>query len=207
MIEIWQQAILPYNLPLTILVGVFALYWIVCILGVVGVDAFDIDLDVDTDTGGDSSFPNPISAMLRFVNAADVPMMVVCSLLAVYLWMLSMLGNYYLNAGQVEWRAIGIFVASFILAVLLVKFTTAPLVPLFKKLEQHEIAEPAVGGTAVVISREVDGKYGQCEQQRVGGAPAILTCKTSEETPIPRGSEVAVVAYDKEKGVYSVRKI
>mgnify|MGYP000176847511 CR=1 FL=1 len=74
-------------------------------------------------------------------------------------------------------------------------------------MKELEKAEPAVGGTATVISKEVDAKYGQCEQIRTKGAPATLTCMTTEDSPIPRGTEVAVVSYSKETGVYTVRTL
>lgn len=203
MIEIWNQAILPYNLPLTVAVGLFALYWIICLLGAAGMDSFDVDLDGSTD--GD--VPTPVASFLRFVNAADVPLMGVLSLLSTFMWVISMLANYYLNPSHIEWIGFTIFIIAFFVSVILVKLATAPLVPIFRKIKKLEKAEPAIGGTATVISKEVDAKYGQCEQKRKAGAPAILNCITTEDTPIPRGKEVAVVSYDKDKGVYSVRVI
>lgn len=210
-IELWNQAILPYNLPLTVVVGLFALYWIICILGIVGVETFDIDLDtdVDLDTGSasESNLPSFLESSLRFINAADVPLFAVLSILSTCMWVISIFANYYLNPDQGDLIGIGIFTGSFIISVILVKIITTPLVPLFKKIKEHEKPEPAVGGTAIVTSKEVDNKYGQCEQKRSAGAPATLTCITSQETPIPRGTEVLVISYDNDKGTYLVKPI
>lgn len=201
--EIWNQAILPYNLPLTVSVGLFTVYWILCLLGAVGIDSFDIDLDTNVD----SNVPTPVASFLRFVNAADVPLMGVLSLLSTFMWVISTSANYYFNQAQTEWLGLTIFIVSLIVSVILVKITTIPLVPIFRKMKNLEKAEPAVGRTASVVSIEVDAKYGQCEQKRTAGAPAILNCITTEDNPIPRGKEVVVVSYDKDKGVYKVRTL
>lgn len=187
------------------------LYWLTCIIGIFGIDSIDIDLDADMDADLDAdvdgALPAPLAATLRFVNAADVPLMAILSLLSVFMWVSSMMANYYFNPELWDWLVLVIFFSSFIVSVILVKIATAPLVPVFRKMKELEKAEPAIGGTAIVISKEVDGKYGQVEQKRTAGAPATLTCITSEDSPIPRGTEVAVVSYDKEKGIYNVRTL
>ncbi len=184
-------------------------YWLTCIIGVFGIDSIDIDLDSDSDLNANANgdIPAPVVSVLRFVNAADVPLMAVLSLLSVFMWVGSMMANYYLNPEHLNWLILVIFFSSFVVSVILVKIATAPLVPVFRKMKELEKAEPAIGGTAIVISKEVDGKYGQAEQKRTKGAPAILTCVTSEESPITRGTEVAVVSYDKETGIYNVRTL
>jgi len=209
--EIWEQALLPHNLPLTFVVGLLMLYWITCILGVIGMDSLDLDLDpdpdLDADVDVDGNIPSSIAAMLRFVNAADVPLMAVLSLLAIFMWVTSMMANYYFNPEHREWIISVVFISSFVLSVFLVKIATTPLVPVFRKMKQLEKSEPAVGGTGVVTSKEVDSKFGQVEQTRSSGAPAILNCKTSEDQPIFRGTEVTVVSYEKETGLYIVRTL
>ena len=209
--EIWEQAILAHNLPLTIVVGLFMVYWLFSIFGIFGLDSMDIDFDADlnvnSDGNTDSHLPTPIMSALRFVNAADVPLMAILTLLSIFMWVGSMIANYYLNPHLLEWLFLVIFLSSFVGSVILVKITTAPLVPLFRRMKELEKAEPAVGGTAIVISKEVDSKYGQAEQKRTKGAPAILTCITTEETPIPRGTEVSIVSYDKDTGIYKIRTL
>ena len=66
--ELWEQAILPYNLPLTILLGLVVGFWILTLIGGVSFDA-DLDLDADTATGDLGDLP---AAMLRAVNAGIV---------------------------------------------------------------------------------------------------------------------------------------
>lgn len=189
------------------------LYWISCIIGVLGIDTFDIDLDadldpdLDADLDGDGGLPAPVAALLRFVNAADVPLMAILSLLSVFMWVFCMMVNYYFNPEHRDWLILVIFFTSFVVSTILVKIATQPLVPVFRKMKELEKAEPAVGGTGIVTSKQVTCKFGQVEQQRSCGAPAILNCKTTEESPIPRGTEVAIVSYDKDAGIYLVRTL
>ena len=205
--ELWDIAIQPHNLPLTCVVGLFMLYWSICILGVFGIDTFDIDLDADLDGDAEAVVPSPIAAALRFVNATEVPLMAVLTILSVFMWVSSMMGNYYFNPELSDLLILSIFAGSFVVGVILTKMATAPLVPVFRKMKELENAEPAVGGVGVVLSKQVDQKYGQVELQRKEGAPATLNCRTSDETPISRGSEVIIISYDKDTGTYLVRKL
>ena len=205
--ELWDIAIQPHNLPLTCVVGLFMLYWSICILGVFGIDTFDIDLDADLDGDAEGVVPSPIAAALRFVNATEVPLMAVLTILSVFMWVSSMMGNYYFNPELSDLLILSIFAGSFVVGVILTKMATAPLVPVFRKMKELEKAEPAVGGVGVVLSKQVDQKYGQVELKRKEGAPATLNCRTSDETPISRGSEVIIISYDKDTGTYLVRKL
>ena len=205
--ELWDVAIQPHNLPLTVVVGLFMVYWIVCILGIVGLDSFDLDVDADLDADVDTGGASPLVVALRFVNATDVPLMTVLSFLSIFMWVITMMGNYYLNPELKDWLIMVIFGSSFILGAVLTKLATAPLVPVFRKMKEIEKAEPAVGGIGVVISKSVDEKYGQVEQKRKEGAPAIISCRISGGEPISKGTEVAVVSYDKDTGIYLVRKL
>jgi len=114
--------------------------------------------------------------------------MAVLTMQSVYMWVMTMMANYYYNGELKDWLIITFFILAFFVGLVLTKISTLPLVPLFKKMKKLEKAEPAVGGVGVVHSKEVTQKYGQVEQKREGGSPAILTARTTEEEPIPRGA-------------------
>ena len=50
MLELFTEAIRPINLPLTVLVAVITLYWVLVGLGLLGLD-FGADADLDGDSG------------------------------------------------------------------------------------------------------------------------------------------------------------
>lgn len=205
MSELWQQAIQPFNLPLTIALGLVMLFWVFALLGFAGVETFDVDVTPDVLEGDALSIP---SILDKLTNAADIPITIIISLFTLFLWMASVLGNFYLNPSQSNLIALLVLGGGLVVAIALTKVLTLPLVPLMRKMKESEKAPPVIGQSGVVRSLEVDSKYGQVLVEREGGAPALLLCRTAEGAlPIPRGTEVLVVDHDEERDCYIVRSI
>ena len=205
--ELWDQAILPYNLPLTIALGGVVVFWLIALLGAVQIDALQGDAtpDVSTD-GADDSLAQLPAAMLRMVNATDVPVTIVLSLLTLNMWVVSLLLNHQFNPAQDLGLGLALVAGSFIVGVLGTKIMTQPLVPLMKRLKQAENAKPVVGETGIVRSYSVTTRYGQVEVIRDKGAPALLNCRSADGCEdIPRGTEVIIISCDSTTGQYIVR--
>jgi hypothetical protein len=212
--ELWEQALLSYNLPFTVLMGLVAVYWLLSVLGTVDLDTLDVDMDVSTDADVDadmdgdvSSGGNVVGFALRFVNAQDVPLMIVLSLLALFMWLISIASNFYLNPGQSGLMASGLFLGNFILSAVMVKTITQPLRPFLKALKNdQEHQEPLIGMAGVVKSRVLDADFGQVEVARHNGAPALLNCRlaTGDEALV-RGDEVLVIDHDDAKDRFVVK--
>ncbi len=204
--ELWEQAILPYNLPFTILLGVMVGYWLLTLIGAVGMDSLDMDIDADASVDGD--FGDISAAMLRLVNAGMIPVTVVLSILILLMWVGVLTLNFYLNPGHSGLLALGFVVAAFIAGVIGTKIITQPLVPFMRRLKEAENAAPVIGEMGIVRSIELDSIYGQVEVQRPDGAPAILNAKLGPGSiAVPRGTEVAIVSMDEKTGVYLARAL
>lgn len=199
--ELWEQAVLPYNLPLTIALGAVVVFWLFTLLGAAGVDTFDVDLP---DEGGDPGQLGEVpGALLRLVNAGLVPLTVVLSVLVLAVWITSVTINYYFNPDQSMILAGAYFLIALAAGVVLTKLLTQPLVPLMRRLKEAENAKPVVGEIGTVRSIELTDRYGQVEVVRNDGAPAILNARLSEgSAPLPRGTEVLVLSLDPATGVY-----
>ncbi len=205
--ELWEQAILPYNLPLTIALGAVVLFWLVSLLGVLGVDSLDVEVpdDASADAGHLGHVPG---AMLRFVNAGHVPLTVVLSVLVLAMWLVSIMVNYYFNPAGSYLLAAAYFLVAFVCGVVATKILTQPLVPLMRRLKQAEDAVPVIGETGVVRSIEITESYGQVEVHRADGAPAILNARLAEGSePLPRGTQIVVLSLDESRGAYLVRPL
>ncbi|WP_345714957.1 hypothetical protein [Luteolibacter yonseiensis] len=203
--ELWEQAILPWNLPLTVLLGLVIVFWSLKIL--TGADFASGDADIDVD-GGLEHAGGFSSDLMRAVNAGAVPLTIVLSVLILALWMASILLNYYLNPEKKWFLNAGLLLASLVIAVVATKIITQPLVPVMRRLKSAEDAAPVIGETGVVRSIEIDSRYGQVEVRRPQGAPAILNSRLLPDIePVPRGTTVAVVSYDQAAGVYLVKPI
>lgn len=204
--ELWEQALLPYNLPLTIALGVVMVFWLFSLLGAVGIDT--IDLDVPDEAGGGGHLGDIPGAMLRLVNAGHVPLTVVLSVLILCMWLASIFVNYYFNPAQSLLLAAGFFVLAFIGGVIVTKLITQPLVPLMRRLKEAEDSKPVVGEIGTVRSIALSDSYGQVEVIRGDGAPAILNAKLSPGSlPLPRGSAVVILSMDEARGVYLAREM
>jgi hypothetical protein len=205
--ELWEQAILPYNLPFTLLLGLVVVYWLLTLIGALGIDS----LDMHHDAGGDDAsghLSDIPGAMLRVVNAGFVPLTVVLSILILMMWIGSITLNFYFNPGKSWLLAAGFLVVAFVLAVIATKILTQPLVPLMRKLKDAEKVAPVIGEVGVVRSIEMDSKYGQVEVERPGGATALLNARLGTDAePVPRGTPVAILSLDESSGLYLVRAL
>lgn len=207
--EIWEQALLSYNLPLTVLLGLVMLFWMVSLLGAFDLDSFDADVEIDADGGDVEGGEGVLGFLLRAVNAQDVPVMMVLSLLSLFMWLVAIVSNYYLNPGESGLIAFGLLAGNFIFSVILVKFVTQPLRPVFRSIKNDkEHQEPLVGSSGTVKSRVLDEGFGQCEVHRPKGSPALLNCRMAEgEDPLVHGDGILVIGYDESSQKYIIKPL
>lgn len=202
--ELWEQAILPFNLPLTILLGLVVVFWILTLVGAIGTD---VDVDLNPDASGADLGDIP-AAMLRAVNAGFVPVTIVLSVLILMMWIASILLNHWFNPNGSILVALGFFLVAFVVGVITTKAITQPLVPLMRRLKEAENAPPVIGEVGIVRSIQLDATYGQVEVQRPDGAPALLNARLGADSePVFRGTHVAVISHDEAAGIYLVRAL
>lgn len=204
--EVLTEAIAAYNLPLTVLVGLIVAYWLLVIVGVVGMESFDFDVDADLDanTGAGGGIG---LAVLRFLNFGLVPAIVVLSVLVLSLWTISLVANFALNPAGSILIAIGLFCGNLFISAFLTKLLTAPLKKLFVALDvDGDTHDPIVGRTCVVKSLAVTQTDGQAEVDR-DGATFLINVRISEgQDSLVKGDRALVVAEDKESSLFNIRK-
>lgn len=209
--EIWEQALLAHNLPLTILLGFVLIFWLLAVLGTVDMESLDFDFDpnIDSDLNTDATPGNTgfLAGLMKLVNATDVPVMMVLSLLTLFMWVISILSNAAFNPDHSGLIAGGLIVGNFIISCILVKFITQPLIPFFKAFKKGENDdEPVIGRVGIVKSRVIDNNYGQVEIPRQNGAPAIVNSRMANgHSPLTRGTKVLVFDKDQNKTLFIVR--
>ncbi len=207
--EIWNEAFLIYNLPLTLILGCMTLFWVASLCGLGDLDS-DVDLNLEGDVDGDLHGSDGVFGfIMRAVNAQDIPVMLVLSLLSLFMWIIAIASNFYLNTSQSGLIASGLFIGNFILSVILVKLVTQPLRPMFRSIKNDkEHQEPLVGSSGIVKSRLVDADFGQCEVIRPKGAPALLNCRLAEgERSLARGEEILVIGQDPETQKFIIKSL
>ncbi|MCB1229084.1 MAG: DUF1449 family protein [Verrucomicrobiae bacterium] len=227
--EVIQQATTWYTLPLTVLVGLLAFYWLLAIFGVISSDALDFDVDaggpdldldagVDADVDGDLDSGHSFDAdhdsgglglaALKFLNFGQVPGMVVISVLIFTMWLGSMIGNFLFNAAGAALVAILIFVAVLFVGAILTKVFTLPLVPLFRSLNQEgDTHESIVGRECRVRSGRVTDEGGQAEVDREGASFLINVRVAPGREPLAKGDLALVVDHDEANQFFLIKSL
>lgn len=135
-----------------------------------------------------------------------VPITVSFSLIALFAWVLSVLGMRYLG-GLMGGTLLGVLVgvAAFVLALPLTSLAARPLEPMFQVNTGRRKAE-VVGHTATVTTGRVDSKFGHADC-RVGNDFLRIEVRANPSKGIKRGQEVLVVDYDAEREAYLVEPL
>lgn len=217
--ELFDFAFSPPVIGYTIFLMVFLLYWLTVIIGIfdfssmdfdIDIDAdvdMDVDVDVDADTDIDASGGGSIVlAILGFFNFGKVPFMVVMSVVALSLWTIAVLTNYYFSNGSI-WFSIFLFIPNLFVSLLIAKIVTTPLVPLFDSISNDEVKRiDYIGLLGEIVLETSNTQTGQVEinyEKRL----ITLSVKAVEEHEgiIKRGTEVVIAYQDKEAELFFVR--
>lgn len=212
--ELITQSFSLVNLPYTLLLCGSMLYWGLYIFGAVGDEAldflgldFDADVDVDADVdadidvsieGGGAGF-----SFLHFFHVGEVPVMLIFSTLAVFMWVLSLMLNTVMDNSQV-WVAGLLFFPILLVGLIFTKITMTPFIPYLKHaFDQSSDTIELVGKVCTIASLEATHEYGQAEFAKLG-APLMLNVKTREGTTLRQGEEAIVYEHDKATNTYLI---
>lgn len=203
--EVFETAMsAPVVVP-TVLLAVVLLYWIVAIIGGLGLDFGDFDLDFDVEFETDSIFQEVMSAgalSLRFLNLGTVPINIWISVFALSFWTISMLWSPTSEVST--WMLVTVVARNAVLGLIPTKILTQPLVGRFDVVEVED-SEALIGRTGTVITAEVTSKAGQARFEGET-APLSLNVRTSQ-TVIAKGEQVRIVSHDTEMNSYMVERV
>ncbi len=226
MTEILETALNGANLGPTVLLGLMLMYWLAVMIGVLGLDLFDFDLDFDADVGdvgdvsgdfdvdvdadadvevghGNASSMLSIGAVvLKSLNIGRVPLMVWLSTFALSLWVIMMIWDRP-ETHEALSQELLILLRNVALAIVGAKLLTQPIRGQFEDIEAPR-AKDYVGHACVVTTPEITDRSGQirCE---TGAAPLLLNARAKEDSePLKKGDTAVIVGY--QQGLYYVEK-
>lgn len=229
-IEFLKICFITVNVPFTVMLGAVFVYWIMFIVGAVGLDSFDLDMDMDLDADldvdldmdvdtdmeidGDAASGGTMDggtaggslwiSILRFFNVGDVPLMILVSVLVFSGWAMSVLGNYYLNPSLSTGRSIVLLLPILVLSLLVTKIITTPVRKLFSHANAGvEAPIQMVGKTCTVTTGEVTPTFGQARLVR-DGPPITLNVRCPENHSLSKGDEAVITEYFNETNTYMV---
>ncbi|MBP87776.1 MAG: hypothetical protein CMJ64_13815 [Planctomycetaceae bacterium] len=171
----------------TMLLSIVLLYWIVAIVGGLGLDFGDFDLDLDVDFETDSIFHEVMSAgalSLRFLNLGNVPINIWISVFALSFWTFAMLWS---PTGEVSvWMLVTVVARNAVLGLIPTKILTQPLVGRFETVEVED-SEALIGRVGTVATAEVTPKGGQARFQGEMAPFDVLRMVRQDSLPIVGG--------------------
>ena len=209
--DLIHEAIALHNLPATLLLALMVGYWLLVLLGFLEEDAEPMDIDGD---GAPDSLGHTHGFWLsvgRFLYLGEMPVMVVGSFFAVSLWMLSMLGNWYLNGEpdhRSAWIAVGLLVPNVLLSAVFTRIAAAPFRQLFSAMDKAATeVEAIMGREGIVTSAQVDERYGQVSVT-TNAAPLLVNARVAPgETSLLKGSAVRVTAAGPDDAFYYIKPL
>ncbi|MFC5050980.1 hypothetical protein ACFPK9_10170 [Rubritalea spongiae] len=211
--EILELSLNPWVIPFTLMTVLCCIYWLLALLGTIDMDALDIDLDLDSDADFDGDVGNGgggmFTSFLKFVNATDVPLMIVVTFLSLGMWFSSLVGVYIFKPEGNWLLPLVIWLVGFVVSCLVIAVITKPLIPLFRAFKKGEDdEEPIIGCESEVVTGRLTESFGQVRVFRKHGAPALINCRLAEgDESLKKGDRVVVISRDEEAGVYVVKQI
>lgn len=204
--ELFTAASSAPNLIPTLLLAFVILYWLVVLIGAIDIDSLDVDVNVDTDVDVDVDADGELSGggldrVLAFFNLGQVPLMVFLTFWILPVWVLSVLGNYYLGNSSFLIGLI-ILLPSLIAGLFIAKVLTNPLAKVFGKLNQ-ESNETVIGKICTITTQATHQRVGQALVQ-TSGAPLLLNVKTYEGVSLERGDTAMVIEQQEGRNIYYI---
>jgi hypothetical protein len=209
MTEFIEAILSPVNLVLTVLLGCFVSYWLIVLLGLIDLDALDVDFEVDLDADADVSGhvgDGGVIGVLKFLNVGEVPLMILLTTFVMVLWLIGVMAHLLVGEWSVGVQLLAL-IPMIIVGVLATKVLTQPLRKLFEQLDADASAGSVtvMGQRCTVVSATVTRRSGQAEIL-AGAVPVKINVRTTDDAdPLKRGDEAVVVQDRDERGVYVVR--
>ncbi len=202
--ELFQAAIEPHQLLLSLLLTLVVFYWLLVLLG-----ALDFDSDLPDDLGADGTDHGHTGAAHthgmstggawlatgRFFGFSQVPLVVWLSFLILFLWFGSLVLNEWYNQAGGLLQAFWLLLPNLLGSLIMTKLVTFPVAKLFKAMgDADSEAEEVIGRIGVITSTEADASYGQLEITTTN-VPLLINVRTQPDAaPLKRGDSAKVTA-------------
>jgi hypothetical protein len=182
MLELIRESLSAHQLPITVLLGVVVLYWLMVVFGLVDLegDVFELGDGVgdggDGHVGGSTAMGGAWVTLGKWLGFTKVPIAVWGSFAVLFAWLAALILNYRFNgepgARDVS-RAVLLFVPSGLISLVVTKLVTLPVGKLFAAMaDADREAVEVIGKVGHVVTGTVDERYGQI--QLAGHASPLL---------------------------------
>ncbi|MDF2187410.1 OB-fold-containig protein [Paraflavitalea sp. CAU 1676] len=205
------------NAIMTVLTGITALYWIFTFIagdffGDGGVetdldfDGADLDTDVDSDAEvGDAVEDKPFyQKALEFVNIGKVPFMVVYSTFKFIAWIVTLVSSVTLGLASWGWKSVFILLPAFLVAFLITRFATKPLVKIYKAMGYNGEEPTELLGRIARMRSTISGDTIGAAELKVQSDVIRVNVKSKTGETIAYDAEVMIADESADKKYYLV---
>lgn len=216
--ETFLQTLISFPVaPFTVLLGIVLVYWVLVMVGALGVDALDLDadgaleLDAAVEGGAKAAAEHHGEGFFSFLGLGGLPVTVAVSALAFMSWAVALVSTQLL-AGLLTSTLLkvtlgaGICVASLIVGVLAARIVTLPLRRIFVSNEAPDRHAAIMGRLCEISSGSVDGRHGQATIED-GGAGLILNVFCGKANTLRKGDRAVVIDYDPAQDTYEIEPV
>ena len=211
--DVFDIAFSGVMLPITVLTLLVLAYWLLVIFGIVGLELFDINFGVDYNAeGGEASAGNTgggatTLGVLKFFHVGEVPIMILISIFAFSLWMVTYAATVTFSENLQGPLAILWIGPSLLISLGLTKAFLWPTSRLFQSFDGSKDAKvEQVGRTCIVTSSDVTPKFGLAEV-KIDGPPIIIDVRAAKGDVFVKGDFALVVSRNKGNQTYLIRPI
>ena len=210
----------------TIMLGVVFVYWTLVIVGALGIDVLDMDIDADgvaegaaqgvaeaAAEGASEGLVEGVAAshgafytLLHVLRLRKAPVTLVLSLVLFWSWFFSHLGSMLLLPLLsflplwISGTLVGLGAVA--VAFPMTSLCLAPMRGLFKP-ERQITREDLVGKVVRISTSHVDARFGVATADD-GGAGLIVQVRCDAENDLARGQKALVLAWDSAREAYEV---
>ena len=200
------------NAVMTILTGITAIYWIITFIagdlfGDSGADSdfhvhgADVDADVDGDVGAE---PSGFQKALEFVNIGKVPFMVVYSVFKFIAWIVTLSSSVLLGLASWGWKSVFILIPVFIVAFLLTRFATKPLVKIYHAMGYNGEEQQELLGRIAKMRSTISGEKIGAAEVKIQSDIIRINVKSKTGDSIPYDADVMITGESVDKKYYLV---
>ncbi len=184
---------------------VVSLFWILAIIGLVDIDLFDWDIDIDAET--DASGVGPLAGLLLRFGLGGVPVTVILSGLIVISWLFCYFGSAYvlsLFPGTLLKYVGGMVLIAgcLVIAFPITAMSLRPMKDLFRG-ETAMLNQEIAGRQCQVRSLEVTDEFGKAVVKD-DGAGLLIDIRATVPNDLTKGDIAAITAYDSITRTYTV---
>lgn len=208
--ELLEVSFNPANTILSILLILSVVYWIFTMISGVG----DYDIDFDTTPSAEIETPDGLVEVpqdpsafiqfLKFLNLDIIPITFFLTLVLLFTWLINVNFSFFIPLPN--WMYFITIVPAFFGSLLITKYISAPLKPIFKEINHKgEIAYDYLGRIGVLKATIEHDKLGLIELV-INKDPIKLMVKSKDGSLLKEGEKACIVDENPDKKFYFVEK-